>query len=545
MGFHGLGVEVRHQGVFQFGETAADLHSLLAKQPRHTIGVGAMQAAVAGQQTKGQPALVNMVRCSALKTTHIVAPKAEAAQTQAQTATNALSHGNIGGVAVAAPVHREFLTAHGSAAGKQAGLLLAALFDNGLPDDFIVQVGVVVVHPHRVRAIKPLYIRGDALAEVGLEHIHALPQQMTQLLFVPCHAVGVGKIIDGATSLPGIPLPDIPVGALEQVALLGTVVPYRRLLTQIGVDPHADLQSTGMDAGEQSLHIREHLLIPLKAAPLVFLQPEAVEVEHGQRDMPLGHAIDKAGDGLFVVAGGERAGQPQTKGPCRGQGRTTGQSGIILDHGLGVSAADDHIIQLFAGHAELHSRHVLGGDLKADGAAVIDQHTVAAVGQVERNVFITDLAGRAAVLVPDVHHLTVLDKIREPLAQTVDLFAHIQLQLCTDKRTFRCFHVAQHGGAVAVADAGDALTLVVIVEGGRVLTDDKAGITRSDRDFLVGHIAVQRGGIQCQIKGGHLCPGALVMHGLHSNHIRLRGCDGYEQCRAIQTPLVLFITNAE
>ena len=60
---------------------------------------------------------------------------------------------------------------------------------------------------------------------------------------------------------------------------------------------------------------------------------------------------------------------------------------------------------------------------------MIDKHPVTAVGHVKRNIFIGQLAGGAAILVPDIHHLAVLDKCGEAFAQPVHVFANRQRQL--------------------------------------------------------------------------------------------------------------------
>jgi hypothetical protein len=45
--------------------------------------------------------------------------------------------------------------------------------------------------------------------------------------------------------------------------------------------------------------------------------PETVKVKDVQRDVALGHAVHKVRDGLFVVIGGERGGQPEAKGSVK------------------------------------------------------------------------------------------------------------------------------------------------------------------------------------------------------------------------------------
>ena len=60
---------------------------------------------------------------------------------------------------------------------------------------------------------------------------------------------------------------------------------------------------------------------------------------------------------------------------------------------------------------------------------MVDEDPVAAVGQVKGDILVGLLAAGAAVLVPDVHHLAVLDKGGKAFAQPVDAFAHPQRKL--------------------------------------------------------------------------------------------------------------------
>jgi len=48
------------------------------------------------------------------------------------------------------------------------------------------------------------------------------------------------------------------------------------------------------------------------------------------------------------------------------------------------------------------------------------------IGQIERNVLVSLLAGRAAVLIPDVYDLTVFDERCEAFAQTIDALATLK-----------------------------------------------------------------------------------------------------------------------
>ena len=58
----------------------------------------------------------------------------------------------------------------------------------------IVEERVIIVHQHRIRAIVINNVRGDALAEVGLEAVHTHIDQHAQFVAEPPACFGVGKI---------------------------------------------------------------------------------------------------------------------------------------------------------------------------------------------------------------------------------------------------------------------------------------------------------------------------------------------------------------
>ncbi len=71
-------IQVRHHAAFLFGEVAHHIAGFVIVRPWHTVGFTAMQAAVAGEQPKRTPALVDVRRSSILKAADIVAPEAKA-----------------------------------------------------------------------------------------------------------------------------------------------------------------------------------------------------------------------------------------------------------------------------------------------------------------------------------------------------------------------------------------------------------------------------------------------------------------------------------
>ena len=106
------------------------------------------------EQAEGAPALVYIRRGLAFKAADVVAPEAEAGGAQAQAAPQAFLHRLVVRPAVAAPVYRELLPAGGGRAGKEDGLLFALFGADYIMDGLVVEIGVVVVHLHRVGAVE-------------------------------------------------------------------------------------------------------------------------------------------------------------------------------------------------------------------------------------------------------------------------------------------------------------------------------------------------------------------------------------------------------
>ena len=173
-----------------------------------------METAVGGKAAKGAPALIYVGRSGLLKAAHIVTEEAESRRGKRQSPANGLCHGSIGGTAIAAPMYGEFLRTNGGTAGKQAGIALAVHVLNGLVHGLVVQVGIVIVHPHGVGAVVIDHVGGDALAEIGFDGEHAHTAELPDLIPVPTACLGVGKVYDAVSALPGVGLEHVTVRPL-------------------------------------------------------------------------------------------------------------------------------------------------------------------------------------------------------------------------------------------------------------------------------------------------------------------------------------------
>ena len=554
---------VRHQRALELGELLDDRNGLfavllafLAEQPRHAVGVGAVESRMRGEQAERRPALVDVGRGRALEAAHVVAPEAEAGQAQREAAAQGLGHRSVVRGAVAAPVHRELLAADRRAAREEAGLVLALVRLKQVENALVVEIRVVVVHADRVAAVVVDDVDRDSFAEVGLEAVDALVEQLSELRLVPLAGVRVREVDKAHAGLPQVALPDVAVRLLQQVAEVLRFLEQRGLLADIRVDPHTDLEILFLLHDlELVVDIREHRLVPVEVAPLVLLHPVAVEVEHVQRDVALRHAVDELHDGLLVVLRREGGGQPQAEGPCRRKRGLAGKVRVVLEHLLHVGAADDHEVDLLARHGELHARDLLGADLIRDRARVVDEHAVVAVRHIERDALVGDFGAGAAVLVPGFDALAVLHKRGEALAEAVDLLADVEIHLDAHEavaaQIFGIFvagdaelHLvgevavvlgvdrADHRVAEAVADARQLFVLIVIREIAGILRDDELRVATLDRDFLLAVFDLERAMQVVQLERGHLLVAAHEVVGLHADDIRLGGGNEHFKHRA-------------
>ena len=184
-----------------------------------------------------------------------------------------------------------------------------------------------------------------------------------------------------------------------------------------------------MQAREHAVRVGERPRVPLEVAPVELAHPEAVEVEHAHGELACGHLVDEPRDRGLVVVGREGGREPQAVRPGRHLRGPADELGVPLEHARGRAAVDHEVLERLAGHRELHALDRLGPDLVRDVPGVVHEHAVAAIGEVEGHVLVRLLRRRAAVGVPDVDRLAVLDERSEPLAQPVDEFTDAQRQL--------------------------------------------------------------------------------------------------------------------
>ena len=196
---------------------------------------------------------------------------------------------------------------------------------------------------------------------------------------------------------------------------------------------------------ERGFDVTEETLVPFEVGPMEFAHPVAVIVEGAQRNVSLGHAIDEGVDGLLVVLGGERGGQPQAIAPCGNIGGASDQCGVTVENLLRRRTVDHTEVDGLPRYRELYGLGIFGADFERHMPAIIHQHTVSVGGHVERNVLVPLFGGGAAVFVPNVDGLAVLHICTEPFAKAIDVLSHSKTEL--NRREYVGFIVcgAVHG----------------------------------------------------------------------------------------------------
>ena len=152
-------------------------------------------------------------------------------------------------------------------------------------------------------------------------------------------------------------------------------------------------------------------------------------MEHPKGNPTIRHAVDKGAGGLLIVLRGKGSCKPQTEAPCGRQSRLPCHIRIADQNLLWTRPINKVIAKLLARYGKAHILHLLAGNLKGNGRRMIHKNAVAFVCHIKGNIFIGNLRGSTAVLIPHFHHLTVLYKRGKLFAQTVNPLACFQRKL--------------------------------------------------------------------------------------------------------------------
>ena len=212
---------------------------------------------------------------------------------------------------------------------------------------------------------------------------------------------------------------------------------------------------------------------------------------------------------------------------------------------------------------------VLGTDLKGDMAAVVDQYAIPIGGHVERDVLVALFGSSAAILIPDVDALAVLDVRAEAFAQAIHVFTNRQMQLDGNEHVGFITGGTVHGHTEFADRLGGDVRfgtelesaqrlacglsehLAVLADEGQVpggALDDLRGKSASgqrdvraiDADFAVaiavrlnGHVITVAGFVGIERESG-VFGGALPVFGTHTNHAFCRRGDVHIECGQVQ-----------
>ena len=122
---------------------------------------------------------------------------------------------------------------------------------------------------------------------------------------IPLNSIWVSEVDKAVTSLPEIPLPNVAVLALDEVAVILGFLKQWGLLGNVWVDPDTDFDTAVVNLLDQTFWIRELFLVPEKRAPFKPFLPETVKVKDVERNFPVMHAIDELQHSFSTVISGK------------------------------------------------------------------------------------------------------------------------------------------------------------------------------------------------------------------------------------------------
>ena len=118
-----------------------------------------METGVRAEKPKCDPSLVDARWRSSLESTNVDGPVCKAGEAKGETTTDGFGHSLEGGFAVTTPLEWELLSTGSCGASEKDSLVATVALLEGFVDNFIEQVGVVVVHFLRVDGfVEPLNI---------------------------------------------------------------------------------------------------------------------------------------------------------------------------------------------------------------------------------------------------------------------------------------------------------------------------------------------------------------------------------------------------
>lgn len=79
---------------------------------------------------------------------------------------------------------------------------------------------------------------------------------------VPLHRRRVGKVNKDIAHLPQVPLLNIAIGPLHQVAMLLPLLKHRALLGNVRIDPNTHLDPLSANFLNQPFRVRKFIIIP-------------------------------------------------------------------------------------------------------------------------------------------------------------------------------------------------------------------------------------------------------------------------------------------
>ena len=301
------------------------------------------------KEAKGQPTPVDILWRGRNKTTHIVAPEREAAESEAQATAKIAQQSDIVCRGIATPMEGVTLgTSPGRARPDDALARMRAFYH--FPEGFVVTQRIEVMLIKSTLAAVIEAVIGRRLAKVTLDGRDTLLHQTLNLRLIPVYCLRIREVEDGILhrhAARGVHHVQAFLDDLREETVLGCEI---RQLPQTGVE--AVLRELFQHADG----ILEAFLGKFIVALPVDAEPPCIEMDHVGRD-PMRTQLTGYLQALFLGEIGDTA-HPGAKAPEGQHGRLARNIRIFIKDILRLTEEDEEV-HLFVAHEQ-----TLGSDIR-------------------------------------------------------------------------------------------------------------------------------------------------------------------------------------
>lgn len=160
-----------------------------------------------------------------------------------------------------------------------------------------------------------------------------------------------------------------------------------------------------LDSGQLPLCVWEIFLVELIIAPFERRHPEAIKMEHADRDVSLLHPVKERGNSAFVIFRRETGTEPESKGPCRWERWFSGDCGVSFDNRLRVWSVNQVHGEGLSWHRDIDPGCPFRLDFERNEIRSGNEHAISSRGDEEGDVLVSEFGASAAVLIPNLDAL--------------------------------------------------------------------------------------------------------------------------------------------